>query len=228
MGAHDAEVDARDAQEKYHQQGEQRIQVEGNGAQKQLEAGEGAALWHIAVYGSGPAGNGGNDAHRCGGGVNDIGQLGTGNLKAVGHRAHHRANGEAVEIVIHKDQAAQAGSGQQSLTLVFDVAGRPVAVSSRTARALHQHDDHAQQHIKNDDVHIHAVHHGGKQGFKGAPGAEVGGEQRAEQHTDKQRAVNFLGNQCQHNGGHGRNQRPECAEHCTFHDTFLLIIRMAS
>ena len=106
---HSAEIKVAGNHKDHHHNGQQGVEIKGDGLHKQREAVEAAALRKGGTDRRGPAGNRGDDAHRCRGGVDEVGELGTGNVLTVGYRTHHGADGQAVEIVVHKDQRAQPG-----------------------------------------------------------------------------------------------------------------------
>ena len=85
---HGAVVEAHDAQHDDERDGEQRVEVERDGLDEQLDAGDaGVELRRRSRHGGRPARDGGDHAHRRGGGVDDVGELGAGDAVAVGDRA---------------------------------------------------------------------------------------------------------------------------------------------
>lgn len=101
VAAHGAVVHAGLAEEQHHNDSEQGVEIEGDGADEQIEA---AVILHNAGNGSRPGRDGGDHADGRRGGIDDIGKLGTGNMMAIRYRAHDAADGEAVEVVIHEDE----------------------------------------------------------------------------------------------------------------------------
>ena len=67
MAGHGTEIGFEDHQPHHHDDGQQRIEIVGNGPDEQGETG---AVLHEAGHGSGPGGDGSDDADGCGGSVN--------------------------------------------------------------------------------------------------------------------------------------------------------------
>ena len=83
---------------------------------------------------AGPGGDRGDHAHGGGGGVNEVGQLGTGDPMAVGDGPHDGAHGEAVEIVIDEDQNAQQEGSKGSPHLGLNAFLMPSGRRQRSRR----------------------------------------------------------------------------------------------
>lgn len=82
---------------------------------------ESTGALHTAADGCSPGRNRGDDTERCGGGVNDVSQLFSGNFVAVRQRAHHGTNGKAVEIVIDEDYEAEPAGSHNGRFTAFDL-----------------------------------------------------------------------------------------------------------
>ena len=194
MPAHGAVVHTGLAKEQHHNDGEQRIEIEGDGADEQVKA---AVVLHDAGDGCRPRGNGGNHADGGGGGIDDVGELGAGNVVAVGDGAHHAADGQAVEVVIHKDEDAQQEGGKHSAAAGLDVRLGPSAEGCGAAGLIEQGDEDAKQHEEHEDTGI--ITDGGHNAVIEQRverlHMEAGIEQGTGNGADKEGAVNFLSHQ---------------------------------
>lgn len=205
---HGAELHLHQHHADHHGDGEQGVEVIGDGADEQVEA---LAVLGEAGHGGGPGGDGGDDADGGGGGVDEVGQLGPGDILFVGDGPHDGAHGEAVKIVVNEDQTAQQDGGQLSPGPGFDVLLGPAAEGGGAARLVHQAHHGAQNDQEDQDSHVVAVGQRGHdtvaEGVEyGALKGEVGVEQSAHQNTDEQGGINLLGNQGQGDGDHRGQQ----------------------
>ena len=171
-----------------------------------------AGGFQVAAHGGGPAGDGRDDADGGGGGVDDVGQLGAGDLVTVRHRAHDRAHGEAVEIVVDEDEGAQAAGGEHGHALALDALGGPVAVGTSTAGTRDGEHQRAQQGTEDDDVEIDLAHHGVEGDLHGlddqvARAHAQAIDDGAAENTEEEGGNDFLGDQGQGDGDDGRQQR---------------------
>ena len=142
---HQAEVKPDQRGEEHHVERQQRIEVERYRAHEHFKPGHGAARRDVGVDCCRPGGNRRNDADRCSGSIDDVGQLCARNFVFVRDRAHDRADGQAVKVVVHENQRPQQRRCHQGSPLALEFLCRPLAVGARAAGFLHQHDDHAQQ-----------------------------------------------------------------------------------
>ena len=131
----------------------------------------------------------------------------------VRHRAHHAADGQAVEVVINEDQASQHHCGQLGPYPGLDVGLGPPAKGGRAAGPVHQAYHGPQNHKEYKDTHIVTVRQGGhdpvqKDMADRSLKAKVGVEQTAHQNPDEQGGVHLLGDQGQGNGNHRGEQAP--------------------
>ena len=101
--AHLAEILAGGADEDHHQNGQQGVEIVGNGGEEHVEA---IGFVHVGGDGHRPGGYRRDDADRSRGGVDDVGQLLAGDPLPVVNGPHDGAHGEAVEAVIDEDQHA--------------------------------------------------------------------------------------------------------------------------
>ena len=123
----------------------------------------------------------------------------------VGDGAHHTAHGEAVEVIVDEDQAAQHDGGQLSAHPALDVLLGPAAESGGAARLVHQAHHGAQDDQEDQDAHVVAVRQDGDDAVaehvdEGALKGKVGVEQAAHQDADEQGGVDLLGDQGQGDG----------------------------
>ena len=98
---HGAVVELAEGERKHHDDGEDGVEVIGNGAHKQIEA---VHAVHKAGNGSRPGGDRRDDAHGRGGGVDEVGELCAGDAVLVRQGLHHGADGQAVEVVVDEDK----------------------------------------------------------------------------------------------------------------------------
>ena len=199
---HGAEVHLHEHQAQHHHDGEQGVEVVRDGPDEEVQA---LALLGEAGHGGGPGGDGGDGAHRGGGGVDDVGQLGPGDVVLVGDGPHDAAHGEAVEVVVDKDEAAQHNGGQLGPRPGLDVLLGPPAEGGGGAGLVHEAHHGAQDDQEDEDAHVVGVGQGGddasaehvvKRPLKG----QVGVQQAAHQDADEQGGVHLLGDQGQGDG----------------------------
>lgn len=104
--------------------GEQGVEIEGDGADEQIEA---AIILHNAGDGSCPRGNGGDHADGGGSSIDEIGELGAGNMMAIGNGTHDTADSQTVKVVIHEDEHAQQEGSEHGAAAGLDVGLGPSA-----------------------------------------------------------------------------------------------------
>ena len=129
----------------------------------------------------------------------------------VGDGPHDRAHGEAVEVVVDEDQAAQEDGGQLGPRPGLDVLLGPAAEGGGAARLVHQAHQGAQDDQEDEDAHVVAVGQLGHDApaehvVDGPLEAEVGEQQAAHHDADEQGGVHLLGDQGQADGHHRRQQ----------------------
>ena len=211
---HGAEVSAGEDEEQAHDDGKQGIVVVGDSAQEHGEAVDARSIRHAGGDRRRPAGHRRNDADGGRRGVNQVGQLGAGDFLAVGDRAHDRADGQAVEVVVHKDHDSQQQGGKLCPGPGVDMGGGPPAKGRAAAGLVHQGHQNAQHDQEDQDPHIAAVgqlgHHAAvlieEQGGQGQLQVAVGVKQGTGGNTHQQGSVDLLGVQGQHDGHHRRQQ----------------------
>ena len=217
MELHGAVVELHHSQGNDEDKGQQGVEIIGNGPDKQLNAADaGIQIGGHAGDGGGPGGYRSDHAHGGGGSVNEVGQLGPGNLVSVGDGTHDTAHGEAVEVVVNEDQHTQDKGGQHGPYPSLDVLLRPAAEGGGTAGGVHQSYDDAQEDQEEEDAGI--ALNGGDQavvddGIQDSHWGEVALEQGAYQDADEQGRVGLLGDEGQDNGHDGGHQAPEGRVH---------------
>ena len=102
---HRAVVEIQEDEADYEDDHEQRVEVERNGLDKQLDAVD-AKVLRNAGNGGGPGRDRCDHADGRSGCVNNESEFRAGDVLAVGKRAHDGAHGQAVEVVVHEDKAA--------------------------------------------------------------------------------------------------------------------------
>ena len=132
---------------------------------------------------------------------------------AVGDRQHDGTHGQAVEVVIDENQDTQNEGSQLSAHAGLDVGLGPATEGGGATGLVDQRNHHAQQNQENQDTNIPGVTDLSDQNIGGvgdhAPGIEIGIQQRTGQNTDEQGRIYFLGDQCQGDRNHRRQQRPD-------------------
>ena len=206
---HGAEIPARQGHQKHQPQHQQGIEIIRYGLNKQGEAVDMAVIRRdVRRHGGGPGADGGQDAHRGGGGVDDKGQLLPGDPAAVGDGLHDGPHRQAVEVVVQEDQAAQARRGRYRPPAGPHPAGGPLPEGPGAAGPGKQHHNGPQQHVKEEDLQVDALHQGQEQGLKAAPGGKALRQQCSHHAPGQQGGIHLLGGKGQHNGHRRRQQRP--------------------
>ena len=206
VGAHGAVIDVEAGHHNDEHQGQDGVVVEGDGPQEDLEAD--LLIADYAGNGRRPGGDGHHDTHRRRSGIAHVGQLGAGDVVAVGHGAHHVAGGQVVEVVIHTQHNRQDEGGPQGAGFGLDVGHSPVAVGLGAAGPDHQGHHGAQDDQEHQDTHV-AAGIGAQVADKElerVDGIAVDLQEAANQDTQEQRRVDFLGDQRQADGHDGRQQ----------------------
>ena len=213
MGQHGTVVNVQQGGDDDHHQRQDAVVVEGDLAQEHADTGAGEAVGYVGCNGSGPRGHGSQHTNGSGGGIDDVSQLGTGDLVALRHGTHHGAHGQAVEIVVDEDQHAQQ-HGQQLRTGagLHGLLG-PAAEGSGTAGLVHQVHHDAQDDQEDQDGDVDGVDHadaltGADEIHDHLPGLEVGQQQGTYHAAQEQGRVHFLTDEGQRNSHDGGEQRP--------------------
>ena len=208
---HGAELHVFYAQNDHHDQRQQCVQVEGNGGAESHEvAFKAAGSPDVAADRRRPGRNGGDDAHRRGRGVDDVSQFCTGYIITVRHGLHDRTDGQAVEIVVNEDQAAQRAGGKQSRAFGAQAFAGPFAVGTGTAGQRDQMHQCAQQKAEQQNVNVDTGQGGVEQGVHRAhqrvETRHGGVDDGARQNADEQRGNNLFRDESQYDGKDRRQQ----------------------
>ena len=131
----------------------------------------------------------------------------------VGNGPHHGTHGEAVEVVVNKDQHAQHDGGHLGPHPAFDVLRRPAAEGGGAPRLVHQAHHGPQDDQEHQNAHVVGVgQHGDDAVLKHVEDrplkVEAGVQQSAHQNSDKQGGVHLFCDQSQSNGHHRGQQGP--------------------
>ena len=209
MALHGAVVEFHEGDGDDHDDGEQGIEVIGNGLYEQGKTVDGH---HNTCHSCRPGRNGRDHTNGGGGRVDEVGKLCAGDVLAVGHGTHDAAYGETVEVVVHEDQHAQGKGGQLGTHTGLDVALGPGAEGTGAACLVDEGDDHAEQHEEDENTGVPGICYRADEavaddGGQGTDGIKVGGEQGTRQDTEEQRGEDLLGDECQHDGNDGGKER---------------------
>ena len=210
MSSHGAVFHLHDGHGDHHENGQQSVVVIGNSADKQAQT---VNAIHEAGNSGSPGRNGSDDTDGSGGSVDQISQLGTGNVVLIGQGTHNGTDGQAVEVVVDEDQAAQSDDAQLSGNAGLDVGNAPLTESGRTAGGIDQLNDEAQQHVEDQNADIPAVgqvHDDTivKDMGNSAHKIEVGKHSSTNSDTQEQGRINFLGDQGKTDGDDGGQGSP--------------------
>ena len=164
-----------------------------------------------------PGGDRHQHANRRGGGVQQIGQLGAGDLKAIGHRTADGTHRQAVEEVVDEEgEHHQTGQGLGTLA-GLGAALRPLGKRPGRTGDAHQADEATQQQHEED--HVDAVtiertvdpedpEHGIEHVMQGSKGRKLVEQQAACDYAHPQRHQDAAGDDRQGDGQQGGNDGP--------------------
>ena len=152
MGLHGTVVDVQGGHNDNEDHGKDGVVIVGNGTDEDLEAQ--LLVVDDAGNGGSPGGHRHHDTHRGGGGVAHVGQLGAGNLVAVGDGTHDVAGGQVVEVVVHAQDDGQDEGGKQGAGLGLDMRYGPIAVGLGAAGPDHQGHHGAQNDQEDEDTGV--------------------------------------------------------------------------
>ena len=211
--AHRAVVELHEDERDDEHEREQRVEIVRNGAHEQVKA---VVVLDDAGHGGRPGGDRRDHAHGRGRGVDEIGELGAGDLVPVGDGQHDRADGQAVEVVVDEDEHAEQEGGEHRADTGLDVGLGPAAEGGGAAGAVDKRDHGAEDDKEEHDTGV--VGNGGHHavvddGVKAGDRVEVGVKQCAEQDAHEQRRVNFLRDEREDDGDDRRHERPERERH---------------
>ena len=133
---------------------------------------------------------------------------------AVRHGAHDAADGEAVEIVIHKDEHAEKERSEHRADAGVHVLFRPAPERRRAARAVHERNKDAEQDEEQKNTDVPGIRHTGDEAvvddnIQRFDRREPGHERRAHNDAEEERGIDLLGDQRQSDGDDRRQQRPD-------------------
>ena len=211
--AHRAVIELHEDERDDEHEREQRVEIVGDGAHEQVKA---VVVLDDAGHGGRPGGDRRDHAHGRGRGVDEIGELGAGDLVPVGDGQHDRADGQAVEVVVDEDEHAEQEGGEHGADAGLDVGLGPAAEGGGAAGAVDKRDHGAEDDKEEHDTGV--VGNGGHHavvddGVKAGDRVEVGVKQCAEQDAHEQRRVNFLRDEREDDGDDRRHERPERERH---------------
>ena len=194
--------------EDHHGDGEQGVVVIRDGLDEQRDA-------VLALYETGdrcsPGGDRSDDADGSCGRVDQVSELGAGDLVLVRDGAHYAADCQTIKIVVDEDQAAEADGGELRAFSACDLLRSPVSECSTAAGAVHQLNHDAQDYQEHQDAHVVGVGENCNDAViedmvQGPLEVITRIQESAGNDTDEQGAVNFLGDQCQRDGDDRRYQ----------------------
>ena len=174
--------------EQHKQNSHPGIKVKWNSLQKQAKAIQLAALWQRGAYSRCPAGHWRQNTYRSCCSINDIGQLGSGNLEPICNRAHNSTNCKTIEIVINKNNHTQQSSQQHGTAASANITGCPFTIGSGCTGAGNSRHQNTQNNQENQNIDIspYLVCHNLKQGHNCIQHIEICVQQGSGKNTDKQ------------------------------------------
>ena len=125
---HRAEVEISSHQPDEERQREQRVQVQRDGLEEQREAVQRARFRQGRANRRRPRGDRRDDADRSRRCIDDVRQLCPGNAVLVRHRAHDRADGEAVEVIVHENEHSEERGRKRRAAPAANGFDRPLTV----------------------------------------------------------------------------------------------------
>ena len=193
----------------HHDNGQNCVEVIGNGADEQLQA-----VGTVNKTGNSccPGRDGRDDANGRGRSVDQICQLGARDTVPVCERTHDGANSEAVEIVVDKNENTECDGGQLRADFGLDVRRGPAAKRGRTAGPVHQDDHDAEDDEEDENADVIGIGQGGahhavdEDMLQGTNQIEVGKEQTADKNADEEGGIDLLRDECQRDGDDRRQK----------------------
>ena len=207
---HGAVVHLRKRQNDHHDDGQDRVKVEGNRLDEEVQP---VAVLHIAGYRGRPGGDRGDDAHRRRRRVDHVGQLRPADPVLVAYRAHDGADRQAVEIVVDEDEHAEADGRQLRARACADPLPRPAPEGRGAAGPIHDADHGAEDHQEDQDAHVVGIRQGGHDAVvedvqERALETEGGVQEAARQDADEEGGIDLLRDEREGDGDHRGEQRP--------------------
>ena len=102
---HAADINSTEGSEQNEKEAQDGVDVVGNGSEEDVERFLDAAVPDLRNDHRRPAGNGDQNAHAPGHGVDHVGRLRLGYLVSVQHHAHHCADCDDAEVVVQEKRA---------------------------------------------------------------------------------------------------------------------------
>ena len=158
---HGAVIKAHNGDRNDEYDGQQGIEIVGNGLNEKLDAGDaGVKILRGRGNGSCPGGHGRDHAYRRGSRVNNICELCAGDVVAVGDGTHDGADGQAVEIVVNKNEHTEDKGGDYRADAAVNMLCSPAAKRGGAAGGVDECDHDAQQNEEHEDTCVPAVRDG--------------------------------------------------------------------
>ena len=213
---HGTKVHLTDSQDRDQHQSQNGVELIGNALQEGSSVGglnaQVAELSGNDVHDvHAPAGDGDQDAHGGGGGVQNVGQLRTGDSQLVEHGAEDGAQNQAVAGVGEVDgQAAQPGS-DLSTDRLGKLGGDGLCKGAGAAGFFHQSYEAADDGHQHDGLCIAAAGHINEQivaesDLQSSPGVTQRYDQAAAEQSDEKGQNDVLGGKSQDDRQDGRDQ----------------------
>ena len=132
----------------------------------------------------------------------------------IGNRAHNRADGQAVEIVVDKYQHAEKNRAELSTHTGLDVLGGPTSESHRSTGFVEHCNDCAQQYEEYENSDVAGIGDGVHKSradhvYHRSLEIKVGIKYTAHNDTDKEGRINLFGNKGEADGDQRRKQSKE-------------------
>ena len=204
LGAsHGAEVLLAQGDDRNQDQRQDRVELIGNGLHEGARVG--ALDAYCLILGGddvhdihAPAGDGDQNADRRGGGVQNVGQLGTGDLQLVEHGAEDGPQDQAVAGVGEIDGQTAQPAGELCADGLCQLIGDGPGKGACAAGFFYQCHKAADDGHQDNGLGVAAAGHIHEQivterGLQRCPGVAVGQDQAAAEQTDEQRQDDVLG-----------------------------------
>ena len=213
MGQHGTVVDVKDGHGDDHDERQDAVVVIGNLAQEHGDTGAGEAVGHIGRDSGGPGGHRSQHAHGGGGRIDNVGELGTGDLVGLSDGTHHGADRQAVEVVVDEDEDAEQHRHQLRAAACLDGLTGPAAECGGAAGLVHEVDHDTQDDQEDQDGDVDGVDHadvftGTDEVDNHLPGGEICEQQGRSDAPEEQGRVHFLADKGQRDCDHRGEQCP--------------------
>ena len=187
---HRAVVKAHDDHADDEHEGQQGVEVEGDGLDEKLDAGDA----RVEILGNAgdcrrPARHRGDHAYGSRGGVDEVCKLCTRDLLIIGQRTHDGADGQAVEVIVDEDQNAEDKGCKQRAGAALDVLCRPLSEGRRRTGGVYQRDHDTENNEEHEDACVIGDRGGEALGYHSVESADrvkARHEQRTDEYADEQ------------------------------------------